>query len=389
MPRRPCCLVLLAMLGFGLAACGGARSQPPSVTAPPQASAAAVASAPASFLAYAFGTLDPSGGGVSAVAFPAGDVVSTVAVGGTTQGEALALAPDGARAYLLDREGYDWRLSELATPSLQVLHRTPLPDAINLLGIGRVMTVASDGRHVYVETLRIVGPEHWDPQLRVGQPESVYGIDVYDVARGAFTGQIPLDAPWCGVADLFALPDGRLSLFCPTAGEVRLIDPGQAKQIDSVAVGMAVGSVPSPDGHTLWLVRDTGELVEVDLTSMTITRTRQLGDDTGRWVPWQRLALAQAGQRLYVRAAPGDAEARARGLGSVVWVVDTTTWQRISVVPLPAPAFDLAPSPDGHALLTTTVNTGNPQEEGTRLVDATSGRELRRWPGRLGGYIVR
>lgn len=389
MPHRPCRLVLLAMLGFGLAACGGARAQPSFVTAPPQAPAAAVASAPTPFLAYAFGTLDPSGGGMSAVAFPAGDVMSTVAVGSTTQGEALALAPDGARAYLLDRAGFDWRLSELATPSLQVLRRTPLPDAINLLGVGRVVAVASDGRHVYVETMRIVGPERWDPQLRVGQPESIYGIAVYDVAQGAFTGQIPLDAPWCGVADLFALPDGRLSLFCSTAGDVRLVDLGRGKQTASVAVGTAVGSVPSLDGRHLWLVRDTGDLVDVDLAALAITYTRQLGDDHGRWVPHQRLALAQAGQRLYVRAAPGNAEARARGLGTVAWVVDTSTWQRVAVVPLPAPAFDLAPSPDGHALLATTVNTGNPQEEGTRLVDAASGRELRCWSGRLSGYIVR
>jgi len=389
MPRRPCRLIFPVVLAFGLTGCGGTRAQPPLVTVPPQAPTAAVASAPASFLAYAFGTLNSTSGGVSAITFPAGNVVGTIAVGGTTQGEALALAPDGQRAYLLDREGVDWRLSELVTPSLQVLHRTLLPDAINLLGTGRVVTVAPDGRHVYVETMRIVGPERWDAQLRVGQPESVYGIAVYDVAQGAFTGQIPLAAPWCGVADLFALPDGRLSLFCPTAGEVRLVDPGQGKQIASVAVGMAAGSVPSPDGRHFWLVRDTGEFVDVALTSMTITGRRQLGDDTGRWVPLQRLALAQAGQRLYLRAAPGDAEFRARGLGTVVWVVDTATRQRVAVVPLPAPAIDLVPAPDGRTLLTTTANTGNPQEEGTRLVDATSGRELRRWPGRLDGYIIR
>lgn len=389
MPRRICRLISLVVLVFGLTGCGGTRVQRLLVTAAPQAPTAAVASAPASFLAYAFGTLDPTGGGVSAVAFPAGDIVSTLAVGGTTQGEAFALAPDGQRAYLLDREGVDWRLSELVTPSLQILHRTLLPDAINLLGTGRVVTVAPDGRHVYVETMRVIGPQRWDPTLRVGQPESVYGIAVYDVAQGTFTGQIPLAAPWCGVADLFALPDGRLSLFCPTAGEVRLVDPGQGKQIASVAVGMAAGSVPSPDGRHVWLVRDTGELVDVALASMTITGKRQLGDDTGRWVPLQRLALAQAGRRLYLRAAPGDAEALARGLGTVLWVVDTATWQRVAVMPLPAPAFDLVPAPDGRTLLTTTANTGNSPEEGTRLVDAASGRELRRWPGRLDGYIVR
>lgn len=107
MPRRPCRLIFPVVLAFGLTGCGGTRAQPPLVTVPPQAPTAAVASAPASFLAYAFGTLNSTSGGVSAITFPAGNVVGTLAVGGTTQGEALALAPDGQRAYLLDSEGVD------------------------------------------------------------------------------------------------------------------------------------------------------------------------------------------------------------------------------------------------------------------------------------------
>ena len=49
------------------------------------------------------------------------------------------------------------------------------------------MHVAHDGAEVYVETMRITGPSRFDAQLRVGQPESEYGIAVYDVARGAFS----------------------------------------------------------------------------------------------------------------------------------------------------------------------------------------------------------
>jgi hypothetical protein len=40
---------------------------------------------------------------------------------------------------------------------------------------------------------------------------------------------------------------------------------------------------------------------------------------------------------------------------TVVWLVDTSTLQRVADVPLPEPAFDTAPSPDGSALLATTV----------------------------------
>src|SRR5207248_1681926 len=100
------------------------------------------------------------------------------------------LAPDGRRAYLLDREQVaggvaEWHLRELTTPSLAVVWRADVHDAISLLGTARVVAVATDGRQVYVETMRIIGPNRWDPQLRVGQPESVYGIAVYDVTRGA------------------------------------------------------------------------------------------------------------------------------------------------------------------------------------------------------------
>jgi hypothetical protein len=43
--------------------------------------------------------------------------------------------------------------------------------------------------------MHITGPSRFDPQLRVGQPESEYGIAVYDVAGGAFARSITLPAP--------------------------------------------------------------------------------------------------------------------------------------------------------------------------------------------------
>jgi hypothetical protein len=48
---------------------------------------------------------------------------------------------------------------------------------------------------VYVETMRISGPSRFDPRLRVGQPESDYGIAVYDVARSAFSRSMKLAGP--------------------------------------------------------------------------------------------------------------------------------------------------------------------------------------------------
>jgi hypothetical protein len=43
----------------------------------------------------------------------------------------------------------------------------------------------------------------------VEQPESDYGIAVYDVAPGAFSRSMTLAGPWFGVAELYALPNRR------------------------------------------------------------------------------------------------------------------------------------------------------------------------------------
>jgi hypothetical protein len=128
---------------------------------------------------------------------------------------------------------------------------------------------------VYVETMRISGPSRFDPRLRVGQPESDYGIAVYDVARSAFSRSMKLAAPWCGVAELYALPDGRLAALCPTAHQVRLIDPKTGQQVGSVSVSGEKGGT-SPDGSKLWVVSRYGHPQEVDLVRGVIARTGSL-----------------------------------------------------------------------------------------------------------------
>jgi DNA-binding beta-propeller fold protein YncE len=359
-------LVLVAML------CGGAG--------------ASAAGAGASLVVYGLRALDPaSSGGLEAFELPSGRVLGEVAVGGLTQGGAFALSPDGRRVYLLDRASVagasEWHLSELATPSLTVLRRAVVQDAINLLGTARAVAVAPDGRQVYVETMRIVGPNRWDPRLRIGQPDSEYGIAVYDVALGAFTREIRLDPPWCGVADLYARPDGTLAVYCDTSSDVRLIDLSRGVQMARVGLS-GVGSAMSPDGQRLWTVSASGTLYDVDLARMILANEMELGPgDGGGWVPYQEPCVTADGRYLFIRAAPGDAELRATGNGTVVWIVDTKTLRRIATVPLPAPAFDLAPTPDGRMLVATTDNVADRRLFGTRLIDVPSGRVLASWPG--------
>jgi hypothetical protein len=91
------------------------------------------------------------------------------------------------------------------------------------------------------------------------------------------------------------------------------------------------------------------------------------------------LHLSSDGRTLFVPAAPGAPELRATGRATVVWLVDTSTLQRVADVPLPEPAFDTAPSPDGSALLATTV-VAPPDRQASWLLAVPSGRELARWP---------
>src|SRR5258708_36822497 len=107
-----------------------------------------------SFVLYGNGSLDLGlDGGIQAIDLASGHRIGQVAVGGLTQGGGFALATNGRRAYLLDRaQGAgvaEWHLSELAAPSLQALRRSVVPDAISLLGWGRVVAIAADGQQVY------------------------------------------------------------------------------------------------------------------------------------------------------------------------------------------------------------------------------------------------
>jgi hypothetical protein len=280
---------------------------------------------------------------------------------------------------VLDRDASDWRLNDVNLPTMQVVRRTSLSDVINLLGTASVLAVSADGQKVYVETARIVGPARWDQQLGTGQPDTDYSIAVYDVAQGAFVRSIPLERPWCGVASLFALPDGQLLVRCPTARDVRWIDTRLGKQVASTSVG-GVGGVLSRDGHSFWMVAENAHLFEIDIAKRAVTRSSELSDGLSQTLPFQQPHLSADGRRLFVRAAPDSNELWYHGLGTVVWIIDTNTLQRITAVRLPAPAYDMAPSPDGRTLIISTLNTDKRDEWGSRLIDIATGQELGRWP---------
>lgn len=349
---------------------------------------ASASSAESPFVVYALGSPDGiEPGPLVAMELPSGRVLGRFE-DVRRQGGGFAVAPDGRRGYLLDGP----YLHELELPTLRRTRSAELPNSINILGHGRVVAVSPDGSEVYVQTWRQTGPTRIDRQRGIGQPDGDYGVAVFDVAQGTFTRAITLDPPWCGVADLFPLPEARLAVVCKTIASVRLVDLRAGKQVAAVEGLYGANSVASLDGRRLWVLARTGQLQEVDLLRLAITRAVNLAGDPARcgWpcVPFQQLHLSADGARLYVRAAPGRPELPSTGHATVAWVVDTTTLQRVAEVPLPAPAFDMVPLPDGRALLTSNTNTLDPETRATRLVEVPSGRELARWPGSIVGLQV-
>lgn len=349
----------------------------------------------ASSVVYGAGSLDPeSPGGITAIEMPSGQILGRFS-DIRRQGGSFALAPDGKRAYLLDGEYF----YELETPSLRMLRRATLSDHIGLHGDAEVIAVSPDGKHVFVETLRIIGPPRLASRLRIGQSDAEYGIAVYDVAQEAFTRQIPLDPPWCGVAQIFAAPR-YVEVFCPSAQEVRLIDPSAGRQIASIGLaddlprgmnlaGWSIRGISGLDGRRFWVVRDTGTVAELSLDRLVVTRTGDADVNAGKVAPIQSPRLSADGKYLFVPVAPDAEEMRARGLATRVWIVELSSLRRVGEVRLPAPAIDVAPTPDGQALFIRTTNTSDQSEWGTRLVEVPTGKELRYWPGEFAVLAVR
>jgi hypothetical protein len=340
------------------------------------------------FTVYGFRTEGPIGlNSFSAFELPSGREVHMLPLASPTQGAAFALSSQTGRAYVLAPKGSDWQLDELVLPTMQVVKRTSLTDVINLLGTDRVLAVSMDGKEVYAETARITGPVRWDPQLQVGQPDTAYGIAVYGVAQGAFVRSISLEPPWCGVASLFALADGQLLVWCPTAHDLRWLDTQFGRQVATLGVS-GVGGVLSPDRHVFWIVTGNAHLFEIDVAKRAISWTSDLSDGLAPIVPYQQLHVSSDGKLLFVRAAPGPEELWRQGLATVVWTLETTTFHHIADVRLPTPAYDFIPSPDGRLLGISTLNWEKPSERGLYVMDTATGRELSRWPWMLIGMQV-
>ncbi len=381
-------LVVVAMLAVAYRAASGGDTAPSGAeAAAPRARSAA---APLGVLIAGGSLYAGAGDGIFAADLASQQELGRFVSGGPTQGFALARSPDAGRAYLLDwvwdvgQQRAERQLLELELPALKVLRRAPLADAINLLGRARVIAVASDGGEVYVETMRITGPQRFDPQLRVGQPESDYGIATFDVAQGAFTRTMRMDPPWCGVGQMFVAAGGRLAILCTTAHQVRLIDPTAGLEVGRVSVSGDMAEA-SADGSRMWVLSRSGEILEVELGHLSVGRRVKLAgsEKCSFCLPLQVPHVTADGKLLFVRASPNDAELPPSGRGTDVWVIDTATLTRTLSVALPGAAFDAAPTPDGAFVVASSMRTEPPTGNAAWLIEVATGREVKRWPWAL------
>lgn len=356
-------------------------------------------------IAYGFGASDRELriGGFAALDLATGTIVGQVPAAGG-QGAAWALAPDGRRAYLLEDEvavgGVGWRLTELETPSLRVVRRTPIPNAARPLGIARTVAVSPDGREVYVVTLESrANPGGYAQSDR----DAITGIAVYDVSAGKVARTFTIGGGYCGPGPLFALAGGTLLVGCGVGLLViNSLDGRTLFAVSGTATGAAfraAGVAVSPDGRSYWIVDQDGQIRRGDLATRRTTASANLappyatpGGTPGvatvppdLWIPIQEPQLSADGTRLYILGAP-TARWAELGASTLALVVDATSLAVIGVVPLPMPTTYLAPVGNGAELL-----SGGSQSSpnGLRLIAVPDGRELRSWPGPTQAILAR
>jgi hypothetical protein len=162
-----------------------------------------------------------------------------------------------------------------------------------------------------------------------------------------------------------------------------MVDVATGQQLPSTLPVNGNNAILTPDSQRLLVVSGSGQIQEVDLDQLVITRSVSLTGDLqcAYCVPSQPLHLSSDGQRLTLVAAPGPPELRSQVNATVAWIVDTNTLTRVADVPIGPHTVDAFELPDRHALVTSRVELSTPNGSALRLVHVPSGQELEQWPG--------
>jgi YVTN family beta-propeller protein len=238
---------------------------------------------------------------------------------------AVAIAPDGRRAYVPSFESDD--VSVIDTTTDAVVTTIALPANSDPVGIA----ISPDGREAYVV-----------------ESEAAQ-VAVIDTATDAVSRSIPL-APGSGPRPIAISPDGgRAYVGEVETGEVAVIDTatGTVGGTISLPSGSAppLGFAITPDGRHLYSVGlGAGEVTVIDTATDSVGATVTLPSSLGGF----EIAIAPDGRRAYVPES---------GAGEVA-VIDTATDAVVKSIPLGSTGglpYDVAIAPDGRRAYVTSV----------------------------------
>lgn len=326
--------------------------------------------------------------------FQHGDVVA-VQVGPTTSRVVatyplgndpdMAVSPDGTRLYgvataprvSVTHSLFKNTLRVYDTATGNLIHEVVVPDRQGTTGFHLIdkITVSPDGSRVYV----LVGESDVPP--REGVPQ---GLATFDTSNGVM---LPDVAPLPGCVEPTILPGAGLgvTVVCRRIDEVRFLQVSSAGGLASeqrvplprsgatvtdangntVDVSYISQAVLSPAGGMVYAVTRDGAVFVIDVGTQRVTREVQLPLPTGYVVAVPQVTLSPSGDELYL------------GLGAylhgdlvhatVIFGVDTSTWQKITTQKTPAfSAFRVAN--DGSRIFTVNYKSPTLGEVGLRPV---------------------
>ena len=245
---------------------------------------------------------------------------------------AVAVAPDGRRAYVASFEAGNISVVDTATDA--VISTIALAPYSNLVGIA----ITPDGRKVYVAD------------------SSADQVVVIDTATDTVSKTIPL-GPGSGPRPVAISPDGRWAYVAEDeAGEVAVIDT--ATDTVSKTIPLPPATAPpmalaiTPDGRRLYGVGlaiggfGLAAVTVIDTATDVVSATFSLPGESGAF----GIAISPDGRWAY---APEP-------VGGEVAVIDTATDTVSKTIPLGLTAgipFEVAVSPDGRRAYVTVIGT--------------------------------
>jgi hypothetical protein len=172
--------------------------------------------------------------------------------------------------------------------------------------------------------------------------EQVFMVGTFDLAAGRMLPQsVPL-GHFCGPAVLLPREGTELSVVCTRSAELFFLDIGDTGAATSVSslrltpdgADPVAWAVMTSDGASIYVVTETGRVLQVDASNQTIAASATLPIGQGRRVSFGKVFLTPKGDRLVIGLRPRE------GIGvssaDAMLRVNVDDWSGAAVLTLPA-----------------------------------------------------